>query len=208
MGNFDSAKALDSNAVSSVMKVEADSAEPRGTQSADEHAFVIEDEDTPLNWRDYGIEDIFVFVAFWVLAIVVFGQFFSRYVMDSPLAWSEEVARYLLVCVGFLGAIMGVRRNSHIYIELFHRYLPARVSNAVFLVVDVVRILFFVALAWSAYKILPMMGRQTMTSIPVPVSYMYDVILFSLVVMSLRSVQQFWLRIRATVLSARTLSSH
>ncbi|NRH26458.1 TRAP transporter small permease [Pseudomonas sp. MS19] len=161
-----------------------------------DNAFAVEDEDLPFNWRDYGIEDILVFCTFWILAGVVFAQFFSRYVLGQPLAWSEEVARYLLVCVTFLGAIIGVRRNSHIFIELFHRYLPSRVSVALFWVVDVIRVLFFVVLAWSAYKILPMMGHQTMTSVPVPVSYLYGVILFSLVIMVLRSLQHLWIRVR------------
>ena len=56
-----------------------------------------------VNLKEYGPEDWVTLVFFWVLAIVVFLQFFTRYALNDPLAWTEEIARYLLSCVAFLG---------------------------------------------------------------------------------------------------------
>ena len=67
-------------------------------------------------------EDGLVLAVFWALAIVVFLQFFTRYVLNSSLGWTEEIARYLLIAVTFLGSAMAVRKRSHIAVEFCYRY--------------------------------------------------------------------------------------
>ena len=61
--------------------------------------------------RAYAWEDWLAFALFWGLAIVVFLQFFTRYILNDSLAWTEEIARYLLIGVTFIGAAMAVRKK-------------------------------------------------------------------------------------------------
>jgi TRAP-type C4-dicarboxylate transport system permease small subunit len=51
------------------------------------------------------------------LAVVVFVQVFNRYVLKTPLAWSEDLAMLLFQWVAFLGAAIGVKRMRHFGIE-------------------------------------------------------------------------------------------
>ena len=71
---------------------------------------------TPVD-LDYWIEDWIAFAVFWALAVVVFLQFFTRYVLNNSLGWTEEIARYLLIAVTFIGAAMAMRKRSHIAVE-------------------------------------------------------------------------------------------
>ena len=50
---------------------------------------------------------------FWLLGATVFYQFFTRYVLNNSAAWTEEIARYLLIAVVFTGATIGVVKNNH-----------------------------------------------------------------------------------------------
>ncbi|WP_168709190.1 TRAP transporter small permease [Halomonas borealis] len=153
------------------------------------------DDDLPtFSWRDIGLEDALTLVVFWTMAVVVFTQFFSRYVLGSPLGWTEEVARYLLICVGFLAATVGVRKRSHIRIELLYRYLPLRASAAMIWFVDLGQLVYFVLLGWVTWKILPLMSAQKMTSIAVGMDTLYSVVLLSIAIMALR---QAWQVVRA-----------
>ena len=53
-------------------------------------------------------------VFFWMLGATVFYQFFTRYVLNNSAAWTEEIARYLLIACVFTGATIGVIKNNHI----------------------------------------------------------------------------------------------
>ena len=46
--------------------------------------------DAPIEWRKFGVEDYIVFFIFWVLAADIFLQFFTRYVLNSSLAWTDR----------------------------------------------------------------------------------------------------------------------
>ena len=62
---------------------------------------------------------------FWLLGATVFYQFFTRYALNNSASWTEEIARYLLIGVVFVGASIGVAKNNHIQVDLLYRYLPA-----------------------------------------------------------------------------------
>ena len=67
---------------------------------------------------------------FWALAGIVFLQFFTRYILNDSLAWTEEIARYGLMWVTFIGAAMVTRRNSHIAVVLLTELLPPGPARA------------------------------------------------------------------------------
>ncbi|WP_431857531.1 TRAP transporter small permease [Azospirillum sp.] len=139
-------------------------------------------------------EDVLAFLVFWLLAFTVFLQFFTRYVLNNSLPWTEEGARYLLVAVAFLGGGLAVRRRAHIAVEFVHNYLPLGASNAVLLLADLVCIGFYAYSAYLAWLMVGLMGTQQMAVIDLPMSWLYAAVLAGLCVMSLRSVQSAWLR--------------
>lgn len=152
--------------------------------------FELDDDEAKLS--DYALEDYGVLAIFWVLAVVVFAQFFSRYVLNSSISWTEEAARYLLICVGFLGSVMAARKNSHIFVEFFYRWLPRPVGRTLFTVVDLIRIAFFGTASWLSWKIYPVMQNQRMTALDLPMSVIYALVIVSFVLMTARSIQVAW----------------
>jgi TRAP-type C4-dicarboxylate transport system permease small subunit len=72
------------------------------------------------------------------LAVIVFVQVFNRFVLQTPLAWSEDLAMLLFQWVVFLGAALGVSRMRHFGIELVVRQFPERVRHWVELLTPVV----------------------------------------------------------------------
>ncbi|WP_158968545.1 TRAP transporter small permease [Paraglaciecola sp. L3A3] len=153
--------------------------------------FEIED-DEPFSYADFAVEDWLAFVLFWLLAITLFSQFLSRYVFSSPLGWTEELARYQLVALGFIGSCMGVRKNTHIFVSLFHRWMPASLSLNVYRFIALCNLLFLSALAYFAWQIIPLLEIHKMASLDVPVSVLYSVVFGGLVLMIFRSIQHLF----------------
>jgi TRAP-type C4-dicarboxylate transport system permease small subunit len=150
--------------------------------------FDMEDNE-PFSYADFRIEDWVAFVLFWLLAITLFSQFLSRYVFSSPLGWTEELARYQLVSLGVIGACMGVRKNTHIFVSLFHRWMPVGLSVNIYRFIAVCNLLFLCALAYFAWQIIPLIEIHKMASLDVSVSVLYGVVLAGLVIMIFRAIQ-------------------
>ena len=141
-------------------------------------------------------EKYLAFTAFWILAFVVFAQFISRYVFNSSIAWTEEIARYLLIYVTFLGSSLAVRNKSHIAVEFCYRYLSPGMERVMRLILDVSVIIFSFWAAWLAYQVTNLTKYQMMASVEVSKAWVYGVVCFSFVLMGIRGIQVLMERIR------------
>jgi TRAP-type transport system small permease protein len=148
----------------------------------------VEDEAEP-DLSDYRIEDWVLLAFFWAMAIIVFLQFFTRYALNDSLAWTEEIARYLLVCVGFLGGGLAVRRYSHIHVEFMYLYLPSWMARVLSPAVDVIRVVFFSYATFLCGQVTRIMQTQPMVVIDWPMSIVYGICTLGLTMMTFRSIQ-------------------
>ena len=90
----------------------------------DEGHFHVEDEAIDLS--DTIAEGWAAFGLFWLLGLTVFYQFITRYVFNDSASWTEEIARYLLIAVVFVGATIGVAKNAQIQVDFFYHVLPKK----------------------------------------------------------------------------------
>ena len=63
--------------------------------------------------------EVLVTVSMLVLVVDVVWGVFSRYVLRAQSAWTEELATYLMIWVGLLGASVALNRGSHLGIDYF-----------------------------------------------------------------------------------------
>ena len=78
---------------------------------------------------------------------VVAAQVFFRYVLNQSLFWSEELARFLLVWLTFIGATVAYRRNAHPRIHLFSGRTGPRAGRAMRIGMHLVALVFCALLA-------------------------------------------------------------
>lgn len=83
------------------------------------------------------------------MAVVVAVQVVCRYLFNHSLFWSEEVARYLLVWLTFLGAAAAYYRHAHPGIDVLSAWLGPRWSRVKALAVHLVCLAFFVVMIWQ-----------------------------------------------------------
>ena len=119
--------------------------------------------------------DIPVLTLFFALFVIVALQFITRYILNDSLSWTEEIARYLLIILCFVGSISCVRKSKHIFLEFFYRYLNAKSVKAIVLFVEFLVCGFFVFLSLLSLE-LGQETTQNMVSIKVPKSVVYYII--------------------------------
>ncbi|TPL75250.1 TRAP transporter small permease [Mesorhizobium sp. B2-3-13] len=147
-----------------------------------------EEPDAPI---EHHVEDWLAFAIFWGMAIIVFLQFFTRYVLNNSLAWTEEIARYLLMIITFVGAAIAMRRGTHISVEVAHMFLPAPAVRVLNFIIDVLVIGFVGLLCWFSIAITRLMQIQTMTVFPWPMSIVYGGIAIGCFLMLWRAAGRF-----------------
>lgn len=134
------------------------------------------------------IEGWVALLLFWILGATVFYQFFTRYALNDSAAWTEEIARYLLIGTVFVGAAIGVSKNNHIQVDFLYRYLPAPVGRVLATLVDGMRVAFFAAMTVFTFQMMQKMGNYQMTIIDLPMNIVYGVCLVGFAAMAVRSV--------------------
>jgi TRAP-type transport system small permease protein len=142
-----------------------------------------EKEEARVDLSDLRRDDVVVFAVFWALFGVVFLQFFARYVLNDSPGWTEEIARYLLIGVTFIGSVMAMRKGTHIAVEALFKYLGRRARHILLLLVDLTVALFCIFLAITAAQ-LSLRTNQYMVSVDISKAWVYWIVCASLVAMS------------------------
>ena len=159
---------------------------------SDEHVLTASGEfdvhDAPIDIGIYRFEDWIAFVFFWALSITIFVQFFTRYALNDSASWTEEIARYLLICTVFIGSAIGVRKNNHVQVDFLYRVLPAPIMRVMSVLVDIVRILFLGYATFLTYQLLQKIGGQPMSVVNLPIGLVYGVVLVGFALMTWRSI--------------------
>ena len=146
-------------------------------------------EDAPIDLGEYLVEDWLSLAFFWLLGLNVFYQFFTRYVLNDSAAWTEEIARYLLICTVFVAVAAAVRRTRHIHVDFLYRLIPAKAGRVMSTLVDIGRIVFFVIAVGLTLQMMQRMGNLQMTIIELPMNIIYAVCAFGFAAAAFRSVQ-------------------
>jgi TRAP-type C4-dicarboxylate transport system permease small subunit len=156
----------------------------------DVHLIVAKDEEVVI---EHYPEDWIAFVLFWALAIIVFLQFFTRYIMNDSLSWTEEIARYGLMSLAFIGGAVVTRKKAHIAVELASNLMgPGPMRSALLALVDFVTLVFMALLAYFSVTIIERMHAQTMTVFELPMSIVYAGVGLGCFMMLARQIQVVW----------------
>ncbi len=149
---------------------------------------IAEDE---IDLSDLRWEDGIVLAVFWLLAVDVFLQFFTRYVLNNSLGWTEEIARYLLICVTFIGAVMAVRKRSHIAVEFLYRWVPRTGRRIAQTLIDATTVIFYSGMTWLT-ALLASKTRQNMVSIQIPKAWLYWLVAACFAAMACFALYNAW----------------
>ena len=82
-----------------------------------------------------------------IMSTVIFIQIIMRYVFNSSLSWSEELAAYIMMYKTWVGASYGVKLNMHLRVTVIVDLLKGKLRDIAYIIIDVVWMIF------SAYMV-------------------------------------------------------
>ncbi len=84
------------------------------------------------------------------ISLLIFVQVIFRYVLNHSLFWSEELARYILMWITFVGASVGFKRKGHIGIDFIYKKVKGKVKIWFTIIIDAsIVVLAFVMLLYG-----------------------------------------------------------
>ena len=112
----------------------------------------------------------------FVMVVAIFLQVVFRYVLDNPLAWTEESARFLLVWITFLGAAYAMVSGAHVGVDVVVNLFPKRLKNVTSCLAWLACMAFFILMVWQGFKLANLTMGQTSPALGIPMGVIYYII--------------------------------
>jgi len=120
--------------------------------------------------------EIVVMFLMSAISVIIFIQVVSRYVFNYSLYWSEEIGRYILIWITFLGASVGVKKLSHIGIDFIYNNFPLKLRRLIDFFTIFLGIFFAFMILYFGYKIAYFVRFQKSAALLIPMTIPYSAI--------------------------------
>ncbi len=114
-----------------------------------------------------------------LMVVNVLWQVFTRFVVGTPSSFTDELARYLMIWVGVLGAAYVAGKNQHVSIDVFANKLSMNKQKKLSNFVGIIIILFAItALVIGGIRLVyisHILGQHS-SALQIPLAYVYMVI--------------------------------
>ncbi|RTZ18018.1 TRAP transporter small permease [Vibrio aquaticus] len=98
------------------------------------------------------IEEILTVPLMVALLVVLTWQIGTRWLLNDPSLWSEELARVLFMYMSLIGCAIAIKRSTHVNITFFSDKLPERVRLALVLSLELAVLLSIFAIVYLGYQ--------------------------------------------------------
>ncbi len=137
---------------------------------------------------DRAVEAVAAALLLALLATVFLGVVFRQ--LNDPLAWSDELAQYLLVWTAFVGWIIAARRRVHIRVMVIADKLPDGLQRILEVLTQALIILFAGVLAWYSFGLIRRTWDVESISLPITSAGLYIVMPVAAVALILQALAQ------------------
>ncbi|MPN28201.1 Sialic acid TRAP transporter permease protein SiaT [bioreactor metagenome] len=145
------------------------------------------------------LEEYLILIFFSAMTLLILCQIVFRYVFSMPLAWTEELARYIFIWLIYIGASYAIVLNKHLKVEIIlvllndkkKRYLSL-LSNFFFMIFSVIIVYYGVLMVYTMLFV----RKQNSPVLKIPMGIIYSAVPFCAFLMLIRIIQHSILLIK------------
>lgn len=110
------------------------------------------------------------------MTVLVLIQVFSRYVLNSPVAFTEELVRYSLIWTGFIGAAYAFSTREHMSLTLMRDKFTGKAHTALLVVIDgLILLMAIFVFTIGGFKLAVSASREFSALLGIPLSLVYSI---------------------------------
>lgn len=110
------------------------------------------------------------------MTVLVLIQVFSRYVLNSPVAFTEELVRYSLIWTGFIGAAYAFSTREHMSLTLLKDKFTGKAHTALLVAIDALILLLAIfVITIGGFKLAVSASREFSALLGIPRSLVYAI---------------------------------
>ena len=146
-----------------------------------------------LRWLGRHIEEIICCTCLVIIAVSVFLQVIFRYLFNSALHWTEEIAAFAMVWAVYSGAALCVRERFHIRIMVGVQALPVTLGKYIIYIADILWAFFCVFMLKVSWDYLAVLWKFTAKTPSLGINELYpqSILLFGYALMLIRLIQVY-----------------
>lgn len=130
----------------------------------------------------------YVATALFILLIAIcFINVLSRYLLNNSLTWIDEGARFLLIWITFLGAVLANSSNKLMSLDVISDLLPYFLRKVLLIIVNLIVISITCILFIGSLQVISLNIDWKSSAIGIPYALVYSVIPFSCIFMSIQT---------------------
>lgn len=114
-----------------------------------------------------------------LMVINVTWQVLSRYVVQNPSSFTDELSRYMLIWLGMLGAAYVAGKDQHLAIDILPKKLTGKPKLKLLILINVLVLLFALiamVLGGSNLVYITYILEQKSATLQIPLAYIYAII--------------------------------
>lgn len=120
--------------------------------------------------------EIVMIAALMVMVLVMFMQVVLRYVFATGFAWTEELSRFLMVYLIFLGGAVLASQDGHISVTILDEMLKGVPRKILKLGQYLLCLLYSGIMAKIGYSTLAIVGRQKSPNMQLTMDWIYAIV--------------------------------
>jgi C4-dicarboxylate transporter DctQ subunit len=139
-------------------------------------------------------EEILIGLLILAASIILFSNVVARYVFNAGFAWAEELVRYQIVWMVFIGASVAARQGIHIGVDILVKIAPPGLAKLITLAINAIAIAFCAVLVFYGAELTAQAKEfgQVSPALQAPIWIVQLAIPVGAALMGLRFAQHFY----------------
>lgn len=139
------------------------------------------------------IEENVIGLALLATTLIIFVNVIMRYFMNESITWAEEIVKYLMIWIAFIGGSTCFRKGVHVSIDFFLEIVPKKAQIVMVTIITLICTAFTAAMAFYGIKLVEFIqgNGQVSPALSMPMWIPYLALPIGFTLMTIRNLEIF-----------------